>query len=145
MPEEENINITKEVQDVESPPAEPAPEEAAEKEKKSLGLIAALFFYVLPFIANALITCGLIWGYDQYVAQKIVAVDIKGFISQQRELYVAGKIDSEQFQRNVDRMEALVTDTKPNQVVLMGDAVVRNAKIIDVYPKTSQPEHRQPQ
>lgn len=143
MPEEENINITKEVQDIAPPAAEPAPEE--EKETRGPGLISSLFFYLLPFVANALITCGLIWGYDQYVAQKIVAVDIKGFISQQRELYVAGKIDSEQFQRNVDRMEALVTDTKPNQVVLMGDAVVRNAKIIDVFPKTSQPEHRQPQ
>jgi hypothetical protein len=100
---------------------------------KKPGIAKALFFFALPYLINALITCSLIYGYDYFVAQKIVAVDIKGFITAQRELYIKGKIDSVQFQKNVDRMFATITEITPNTIVLMGDAVVRNAKVIDVY------------
>lgn len=105
----------------------------AKMEEKKPGIMSALFLFLLPYLINALITCVIVFGYDYFLAQKIVAVDIKGFISEQRDLYVTGKIDSEQFQKNVDRMSTIVSAINPNQIVLMGDAVVRNAKVIDVF------------
>jgi len=140
-----NTNKSKDIEDKDSGTLPEAGGETAVIEaavavsvKERSGLLRALFFFLLPYMFNALITIGLISGYHYFIAPQIVAMDIKGFISQQRELYVLGKIDSDQFKKNVDRMEAMITGLRPNQVALMGDAVIRNVKVIDVFPEESK-------
>jgi len=68
--------------------------------------------------------------YDRYFATRIVAVDIKGFIAAQRDLFVQGKIDDDQLRKNIESLEKAIEGTPSNEVVIMGDAVVRNAKTI---------------
>lgn len=68
--------------------------------------------------------------YDRYFATRIVAVDIKGFIATQRDLFVQGKIDDGQLKRNIESLEKAIENIPSNEVVIMGDAVVRNAKTI---------------
>lgn len=68
--------------------------------------------------------------YDRYFATRIVAVDVKGFIAEQRDLFVQGKIDDEQLRRNIESLEKAIENIPSNEVVIMGDAVVRNAKTI---------------
>lgn len=69
-------------------------------------------------------------AYDHWYAQKVVAVDLKGYITQQRDNYVAGKISDDQLRRSLDRLEQVVTSIPKNKAVLMGDLVVRNVEII---------------
>ena len=68
--------------------------------------------------------------YDRYFATRIVAVDIKGFIATQRDLFVQGKIDDDQLRKNIESLEKAIEGIPSNEVVIMGDAVVRNAKTI---------------
>jgi len=68
--------------------------------------------------------------YDRYFATRIVAVDIKGFIAAQRDLFVQGKIDDDQLRKNIESLEKAIEGIPSNEVVIMGDAVVRNAKTI---------------
>lgn len=68
--------------------------------------------------------------YDRYFATRIVAVDVKGFIAEQRDLFVQGKIDDEQLRKNIESLEKAIENIPSNEVVIMGDAVVRNAKTI---------------
>ena len=68
--------------------------------------------------------------YDRYFATRIVAVDIKGFIAEQRDLFVRGEIDDGQLKRNIESLEKAIENIPSNEVVIMGDAVVRNAKTI---------------
>ena len=68
--------------------------------------------------------------YDKYFATRIVAVDIKGFIAAQRDLFVQGKIDNDQLRKNIESLEKAIEGIPSNEVVIMGDAVVRNAKTI---------------
>jgi hypothetical protein len=68
--------------------------------------------------------------YDRYFATRIVAVDVKGFIAAQRDLFVQGKIDDDQLRRNIESLEKAIENIPSNEVVIMGDAVVRNAKTI---------------
>lgn len=68
--------------------------------------------------------------YDRYFATRIVAVDVKGFIAEQRDLFVQGKIDDGQLKRNIESLEKAIENIPSNEVVIMGDAVVRNAKTI---------------
>jgi len=69
-------------------------------------------------------------GYDRWYAQKVVSVDIKGYISQQRDNYLAGKLSDEELRKSFDRLEAVITAIPKNRVIIMGDAVVRNAETV---------------
>ena len=71
-----------------------------------------------------------LYTYDRWYAQKVVAVDIKGYIAQQRENYLAGKLNDEELKRSFDHLERVITTIPRNRVVIMGDAVVRNAETI---------------
>ena len=72
----------------------------------------------------------VISGYDRWYAQKIVAVDIKGYIARQRESYLAGTMTDDELKKSFDRLEAVITAIPRNRVVIMGDAVVRNAETV---------------
>jgi hypothetical protein len=69
-------------------------------------------------------------AYDSWYAQKLVAVDIKGYISDQRDKYIAGKLTDDELKRSFDKLEQVVTAIPKNKAVLMGDLVVRNVETI---------------
>ncbi len=76
-------------------------------------------------LANVLITVGLLAAYNTYIAQKIVSLDVKGFIKQQRDLFMSGKISEEQMRRNFDRLQAATEKVPKNRVIIMGNVLVR--------------------
>ena len=79
---------------------------------------------------SAISSVASIAAYDHWYAQKVVAVDLKGYITEQRDKYVAGKITDEELRGSLDRLEQVVTSIPPNKAVLTGDLVVRNVEII---------------
>ena len=72
-----------------------------------------------------------VFCYDRLYAQKVVAVDIKGYIAQQRDNYLNGKINDDELKKSFDRLETVITAIPKNRVVIMGDAVVRNAETVN--------------
>jgi len=98
-----------------------------EQPKQQSGLIL-LFALCLAVSFGA--SFATIAGYDRWYAQKIVAVDIKGYIAQQRDNYLAGKLNDDELKRSFDRLEAVITAIPKNRVIIMGDAVVRNAETV---------------
>jgi hypothetical protein len=89
----------------------------------------------VPFVALCLAlsfgaSLATIAGYDRWYAQKVVAVDIKGYIAQQRDNYLAGKLNDDELKRSFDRLETVITAIPRNRVVIMSDAVVRNAETV---------------
>jgi len=90
----------------------------------------------IPVVACICLFCALmtsfvsVYSYDRWYAQKVVAVDIKGYIAQQRDNYMAGKLTDEELKRSFDHLENVVVAIPKNRVVIMGDAVVRNAETI---------------
>ena len=83
----------------------------------------------LCLLVSLFTSAGSVYIYDHYYAQKVVSLDIKGYIANQRDLYLAGKIDGKQFRANIDKLEAVVKSIPKNRVVIMGDAVVKGAKV----------------
>lgn len=80
----------------------------------------------------AIVSAGMITGYDRWFAQKIVALDVKGYIAEQRDLFISGKIDEEQLKRNFDRLEKIKEKVPGNRVIILGDVLVRkNVEIIE--------------
>jgi hypothetical protein len=88
------------------------------------------FNWPLTLLISLLISLVSIFVYDRFFVQKIVAVDVKGYIAEQRDLYISGKINEEQLKANIDKMEKVVTSIPKNKVIIMGDAVIRNAEVV---------------
>jgi len=95
--------------------------------KQHPSLIPMIAICVAVSIGASLATVA---GYDRWFAQKVVAVDIKGYISQQRDDYLAGKLNDDELKKSFDRLENVITAIPKNRVIIMGDAVVRNAETV---------------
>ena len=76
-------------------------------------------------LISALVTALMLAAYDRYYAQKIVALDVKGYIAEQRDLYLAGKINDAQLKESFDRLEKAKEKVPGNRVIILGDVLVR--------------------
>lgn len=90
--------------------------------------ISWLAVAAISLLISVLMSASSVFVYDRYFAQKIIAVDVKGYIVKQRDLYLQGKLTDEQFQANIDKLEAAVKSIPKNRVAIMGDAVIKNAE-----------------
>ena len=98
-----------------------------EQPKRQPGTLVLIGICLVVSLGASLAT---IAGYDRWYAQKVVAVDIKGYIAQQRDNYLAGKLNDDELRKSFDRLEAVITAIPKNRVIIMGDAVVRNAETV---------------
>ena len=96
------------------------------KQGKSPGWLAMA---AISLLVSMLVSAGSVYVYDRFYAQKIVAVDIKGYIATQRDLYLSGKETGKEFRANIDKLAAAVKSIPKNRVAIMEDAVIRNAEI----------------
>lgn len=89
----------------------------------------------LPFLVNGIITYALIitgiLAYHYNFAPKApVAIDIRGYVEEQKQFYAEGKINSEQLRRNMDHLEDVVARISSRQAVFMADAVIKNVEVL---------------
>lgn len=88
----------------------------------------------LPVIAASLLisltaSAATLVAYDRWFVQKIVAVDMNGFITLQRYKYKDGKINDEDLRKAFDRLEQMMNAIPKNRVVIMADTAIRNAEV----------------
>lgn len=88
----------------------------------------------LPGIAVCLLlsiasSAATLFAYDHWLAQKIVAVDMKGYITLQRYKYKDGKINDEDLRKAFDKLELVMNGIPKNRVVIMADTAIRNAEV----------------
>lgn len=99
----------------------------------SLGMTAMVSFM------TTLITAGIMLvAYDHFMAKKFLTVDVKGYIEQQQELYLAGKINDDQLKQSYVALKAAVEKIPRNRIVLMGDAVLGGAEKLDISSTPSK-------
>jgi hypothetical protein len=72
-----------------------------------------------------------IYLYDRFIAQKVVAVDLQGFLVEQKELYLHGDIDDAELKLRMDRLEQFVETIPKRYAVVLRDVVVRNVEVIE--------------
>ena len=76
-------------------------------------------------LISLVVTIGVLAIYDRYIAQKIVALDVKGYIAEQRDLYLSGKINDAQLKESFDRLEKAKERVPGNRIIILGDVLVR--------------------
>lgn len=87
-------------------------------------------------VVNAVVTIMIVasglWAYNRYFAvQPPIAVDIKGYVAEQRQLYMDGRIDNKKLRENMDRFEALIGTISKHRPVFMADTVIKNVEILN--------------
>lgn len=90
-------------------------------QRRSVSWLAVIIFSLLFSVLS-------VFFYDRFFAQKIIAVDMKGYIAKQRDLYLEGKLTDDEFKANIDRLEEAVNSIPKNKVAIMGDVVLKNAE-----------------
>jgi hypothetical protein len=95
--------------------------------KHGPGLLATT---MVAFVVSLLTAVGVVAVYDQRYAQKVVTMDLKGYIRSQRDMAMSSKVTDEQLRRNIDAMEAALLAEPANHTVLLKDVVLRNAREI---------------
>jgi hypothetical protein len=98
--------------------------------KGGLSLFKVILINVL---VSLLVSVGVVYVYDRYYAQKIVAFDLQGYIIGLRDMYMSGKIDDEGLKRAIDAAYAVIKSQRKNKVVLMGDVILTPVEKIE-YP-----------
>lgn len=88
--------------------------------------------FALCLIISLAVSAATLFAYDRWWAQKIVAVDMKGYITLQRYKYKDGKINDEDLRKAFDRLEQMMNTIPGNRVVIMGDTAIRNAEVFNL-------------
>ncbi len=97
-----------------------------QKNKLTVGAV------ILLLIVNIIVSIITVSLYDRYFARRIAFIDIRGYMLDRKQLFLAGSITEKQFTESVDKIEKALLKTDKRTVVLLGDAVVRNAEKINI-------------
>ena len=89
-----------------------------------------LFFVCIALLVSIVTSVGVVAVYDLRYAQKIVTMDLKGYIRTQRDKVMSGELTDEQLRRKIDAMEAALLAEPDNHTVLLKEVVLRNAREI---------------
>jgi hypothetical protein len=87
---------------------------------------------IMLLILNIAISIICLYVYDQYFARKVAVIDIRGYMMDRKNLFLSGKMSEKEFTASVDNIEKALKQTNKRTVVLLGDAVVRNAEKIHI-------------
>jgi len=91
--------------------------------------------YIETIVIALLLLLLALFGYDRMFAQRVVVVDLAGYLRTQKALLAAKEISEQQWKDNLDRVEERLSDhagNNPNHVIILKDVVVRNGWEINV-------------
>ncbi|MBP7796970.1 MAG: hypothetical protein KA059_09380 [Elusimicrobiales bacterium] len=95
--------------------------------KKTLSLSQIILIIFICFCINA----ASFIIYDKFFAQKIYVVDLRSFIEEQKDMYMAGKLTDEKLRANFDKMEKKINSLPKNRIPISAEVVLgKNAPML---------------
>lgn len=91
--------------------------------------------YIETIVIVLLLLLLTFFGYDRMFAQRVVVVDLAGYLRTQKALLAAKEISEQQWKDNLDHVEESLNDhaeNNPNHVVILKEVVLRNGREINV-------------
>ena len=91
--------------------------------------------YIETIVIVLLLLLLALFSYDRMFAQKVVVVDLAGYLRTQKALLAAKEITEQQWKDNLDHVEKSLNDhagNNPNHVVILKEVVLRNGREINV-------------
>lgn len=91
-----------------------------DKTRPGITRTQALFLAIVVSMISSVATVA---AYDRCLAQKVVAVDVSGFLQEQRDLVLAKKITMDDFKANLDRYLTALKSQPKNRVLILEDVI----------------------
>ena len=91
--------------------------------------------YIETIVIVLLLLLLALFGYDRMFAQKIVVVDLAGYLRTQKALLAAKEISEQQWKDSLDRIEEMLNDqakNNPNHIVILKEVVLKNGRELNV-------------
>ncbi len=85
--------------------------------------ITKTYAAVLVIVVSMMSSIATVAAYDRWFAQKVVAVNVSGFLQQQRDLVLAKKITMDDFKGNLERYIAALKSQPKNKVLILEDVI----------------------
>ena len=85
--------------------------------------ITKTYTVILVIVVSMISSVATVAAYDRYVAQKVVAVDVSGFLQEQRDLVLAKKITMDDFKANLERYIGALKSQPRNRVLILEDVI----------------------
>ena len=85
--------------------------------------ITKTYVAVLVMVVSLGSSVATVAAYDRYMAQKVVAVDVSGFLQEQRDLVLAKKITMDDFKANLERYLSALKSQPKNRVLILEDVI----------------------
>ena len=120
------------MQDVTNKKADIEEEKKDEKLKLEKGKLSLFKIIISAVFVNLVISLSCVTAYHHYFAPQIVAMDLRGYVQEQRNLFLTNKITKEQLRKSLDKFETVVTNLPKTYIVLSRDAVIRNVEEVQI-------------
>ena len=90
--------------------------------------------YLEVIVIALMMAAAAIFGYDNYLAQKIYVLDLQGYLRTQKALLAAGEISTEEWQASLNRLEEALNNAAadPTHLILLKEVVLRNGDEINI-------------
>lgn len=72
--------------------------------------------------------------YDRFFAQKVVAVDLSGYIGEQKRHYMAGRLTAGELIENIEYLLRQMGRRPKNEVQVLNEALAGNVKKLELRP-----------
>ena len=83
----------------------------------------------LEVLLIALVVAGIVlFAYDRWFVDRVVAFDLKGYLRTQQALLASGEITEAQWQQGLDRLEQVFREQPPNHTILLKEVVLKNGR-----------------
>lgn len=132
----QNQNVAEDLEPNESVSKTPAqPEEAKTSSIVTAGVIGSSSSgtsVAIAIMASLILNALMLMAYDHFMVKRFVSLDVKTFVEQQKNLYLAGKISDDQLRKNYETLGTAVKSMPKNYVIFMGDAVLGGVDKIEL-------------
>ncbi len=90
--------------------------------------------YLEVIVIALMMAAAAIFGYDNYLAQKIYVLDLQGYLRTQKALLAAGEISAKEWKASLDRLEEGLNNVAadPTHLILLKEVVLRNGDEINI-------------
>jgi len=89
---------------------------------------------LVSIAASAVITIGMIWGYDQNFAVKIAVIDMDGYVSLLKTDYTQGKLSKEALDADLQRLSRQIQEKYSSNTILLLNEVVVSGNVASFDP-----------
>lgn len=89
----------------------------------------------ISILASLVVTCGLLWTYDQYIAVKIAVIDMNGYVERLKSDYMQGRVPKQQLDDRLKLLSDQIKDKYSSNTILLLEEVVVSGDVANFNPE----------